>query len=434
MIRAAPLHPGTSCDGRLSSGRPRPARRKRTLAGTRITLGVATAAALVALTMGVAWGAIAGWCGGRIDEAMMRIVDALYALPFMFVVILLMVLFGRSVLLVFLGIGAVEWLTMARVVRGQMLALKDRPFVIAAEAAGARPFAIVTRHMLPNVAGVAIAYLLLTIPQVVMIESFLSFLGLGVQEPLTSLGILLKDGADDSGYRALCPAAARRDSGDIAGVPDSGGRETARSDDGVMSFPEILTEPARGGHWRGLPPRSKAAPPPCYAWSPSPYRGGFYSFMSAIFSVAGLGVMIDGRPVVHDVSFDIAAGQCVAPVGASGSGKSQTCMAPFRPLARHRFGIGKFVGAGPDRPARDQVCVQDTGPGCRLRLPAAADRAQPASDDRRSICARRGARPAPPRPSRADLVTALERVGLDRAGSGWANIPTACPAGSDSAC
>lgn len=169
----------------------------RTLVGTRVTLGVAAAAALVSLVVGVAWGAIAGWCGGKIDEAMMRIVDALYALPFMFVVILLMVVFGRSILLVFLGIGLVEWLTMARVVRGQMLALRERPFVTAAEAAGAPPVTIILRHMLPNLAGVAIAYLLLTIPQVVMIESFLSFLGLGVQEPMTSLGILLKDGADD---------------------------------------------------------------------------------------------------------------------------------------------------------------------------------------------------------------------------------------------
>jgi len=169
----------------------------RTLVGTRVTLAVAIAAASVALVIGVAWGAIAGWCGGRIDEAMMRIVDALYALPFMFVVILLMVLFGRSILLVFLGIGAVEWLTMARVVRAEVLTLKARPFALAAEAAGAPPGAIVRGHILPNLAGVAIAYLLLTIPQVVMVESFLSFLGLGVQEPLTSLGILVKDGADD---------------------------------------------------------------------------------------------------------------------------------------------------------------------------------------------------------------------------------------------
>jgi oligopeptide transport system permease protein len=205
-VRAAPFAPhhlmGTDSVGRDLLA--------RTLVGTRITLGIATAAALVALTVGVAWGAIAGWCGGRIDEAMMRIVDALYALPFMFVVILLMVVFGRSIILVFIGIGAVEWLTMARVVRGQMLVLKDRPFVIAAEAAGATPFAIVTRHMLPNIAGVALAYLLLTVPQVVMIESFLSFLGLGVQEPMTSLGILLKDGADDmdiAPYALMLPGA-----------------------------------------------------------------------------------------------------------------------------------------------------------------------------------------------------------------------------------
>lgn len=169
----------------------------RTLAGTRVTLAVATAAALVALVIGTAWGAIAGWFGGKVDEAMMRVVDALYALPFMFVVIVLMVVFGRSVLLVFLGIGAVEWLTMARVVRGQVLALRNRPFILAAEAAGAPSGFILARHILPNIAAVAIAYLMLTVPQVVMVESFLSFLGLGVQEPLTSLGILVHDGADD---------------------------------------------------------------------------------------------------------------------------------------------------------------------------------------------------------------------------------------------
>jgi oligopeptide transport system permease protein len=126
----------------------------------------------------------------------------------MFVVILLMVLFGRSILLVFLGIGAVEWLTMARVVRGQVLALRRRPFILAAEAAGAPPHTILAGHVLPNLAGVAIAYLLLTVPQVVMVESFLSFLGLGVQEPLTSLGILVKEGADDmdvAAYALLVP-------------------------------------------------------------------------------------------------------------------------------------------------------------------------------------------------------------------------------------
>jgi oligopeptide transport system permease protein len=179
--------------GTDSIGRDRLA---RLLVGTRISLAVALAAALVALLIGVAWGAVAGWCGGRVDEAMMRVVDALYALPFMFVVILLMVVFGRSILLVFLGIGAVEWLTMARIVRGQVMALKERPFILAARAAGAPPRRIILAHMLPNVAGVAIAYLLLTVPQVVMVESFLSFLGLGVQEPLTSLGTLIAEGTD----------------------------------------------------------------------------------------------------------------------------------------------------------------------------------------------------------------------------------------------
>ncbi len=165
--------------------------------GTRTTLMVAFAAALVALVVGTIWGAAAGWIGGRVDETMMRIVDALYALPFMFIVILLMVVFGRSILLVFIGIGLVEWLTMARIVRGQVIALKARPFILAAEAAGVSGPQIVLRHVLPNILGVVLAYLMLTVPQVVMVESFLSFLGLGVQEPQSSLGILVKEGADD---------------------------------------------------------------------------------------------------------------------------------------------------------------------------------------------------------------------------------------------
>ncbi len=169
----------------------------RLAVGTRVTLGVALAAATVSLIIGCLWGAVAGWVGGKVDEIMMRIVDALYALPFMFVVILLMVIFGRSILLVFVGIGAVEWLTMARVIRGQVMHWKQRPFVHAAEAAGVPARKRLFGHVMPNVAGVALAYLLLTVPQVVMVESFLSFLGLGVQEPLTSLGILVNEGAQD---------------------------------------------------------------------------------------------------------------------------------------------------------------------------------------------------------------------------------------------
>lgn len=190
----APIFSGGHILGTDDIGRDRLA---RLAAGTRITLMVAGAAALVSLIVGVAWGATAGWVGGKVDEAMMRFVDALYALPFMFIVILLMVVFGRSIFLVFVGIGLVEWLTMARVVRGQVMALKQRPFVLSAEAAGTASPAIIVRHILPNIAGVALAYLMLTVPQVVMVESFLSFLGLGVQEPLTSLGILVKEGADD---------------------------------------------------------------------------------------------------------------------------------------------------------------------------------------------------------------------------------------------
>jgi oligopeptide transport system permease protein len=190
----APLFANGHLLGTDDIGRDRLA---RLLVGTRVTMSVALAAAMVALVIGVIWGAVAGWVGGRTDEFMMRIVDGLYALPFMFVVILLMVVFGRSILLVFLGIGAVEWLTMARVVRGEVMALKNRPFVLAAEAAGAPGRSTLIRHILPNVAGVAVAYLMLTVPQVVMVESFLSFLGLGVQEPLTSLGILVNEGADE---------------------------------------------------------------------------------------------------------------------------------------------------------------------------------------------------------------------------------------------
>ena len=190
----APLFSHSHLLGTDDIGRDRLA---RLLVGTRVTMSVALAAACVALVIGVIWGAVAGWVGGRTDELMMRIVDGLYALPFMFVVILLMVVFGRSILLVFLGIGAVEWLTMARVVRGEVMALKNRPFVLAAEAAGAPGRSTLIRHILPNVAGVAVAYLMLTVPQVVMVESFLSFLGLGVQEPLTSLGILVNEGADE---------------------------------------------------------------------------------------------------------------------------------------------------------------------------------------------------------------------------------------------
>ncbi|HEX2139718.1 MAG TPA: ABC transporter permease [Woeseiaceae bacterium] len=166
----------------------------RTLSGTRVTLLVAVVASLVSLVIGVAWGAIAGYAGGKIDAVMMRIVDALYALPFIFLVILLMVAFERNFLLIFVAIGAINWLDMARIVRGQTLSLKERDFVAAARLMGVGPAAILWRHITPNLLGVVVVYLTLTIPQAILVESFLSFLGLGVQEPETSLGALVNDG------------------------------------------------------------------------------------------------------------------------------------------------------------------------------------------------------------------------------------------------
>lgn len=169
----------------------------RTLAGGRISLLVGIVATLVSLLIGVTYGAVAGYFGGRIDNLMMRVVDILYALPFMFLVILLMVVFGRHLVLIFVAIGAINWLDMARIVRGQTLALKNREFVTAARAAGLSDAAIIRRHIVPNLLGVVAVYVTLTIPQVILVESFLSFLGLGVQEPATSWGALVNEGARD---------------------------------------------------------------------------------------------------------------------------------------------------------------------------------------------------------------------------------------------
>jgi len=167
----------------------------RTLYGARVSLLVGILATAVSLVIGVAWGAVAGYFGGRVDSLMMRFVDVMYSLPFMFFVILLMVVFGRHIFLIFIAIGAVEWLTMARIVRGQTLSVKGREFIEAARAAGVSNRRIITRHIIPNVLGPVVVYVTLTVPQVILIESFLSFLGLGVQEPLTSWGGLISEGA-----------------------------------------------------------------------------------------------------------------------------------------------------------------------------------------------------------------------------------------------
>ena len=181
----------------------------RTMTGTRVTLLVAVVASLVSLVIGVAYGATAGFIGGRVDAVMMRFVDTLYALPFIFLVILLMVVFERNFLLIFVAIGAINWLDMARIVRGQTLSLREREFVQAAQLIGVGTVGILRRHIAPNLVGIVVVYLTLTIPQAILVESFLSFLGLGVQEPQTSLGSLVNGGVaqmENASWMLLIPA------------------------------------------------------------------------------------------------------------------------------------------------------------------------------------------------------------------------------------
>ncbi len=166
----------------------------RLMLGFRISLAVGVLATVVSLFIGVTWGAIAGYFGGRVDQIMMRLVDALYAIPFIFFVILLTTVFERNIFLIFIAIGAVEWLTMSRIVRGQTLTTKTKEFIEAARAAGVSQPAIIWRHIVPNIIGPVVIYITLIIPQVILLESFLSFIGLGINEPMTSLGVLLSVG------------------------------------------------------------------------------------------------------------------------------------------------------------------------------------------------------------------------------------------------
>ena len=168
----------------------------RILYGARISLLVGFVATGVALVIGVSWGIIAGYAGGRIDSVMMRIVDILYGLPFIIFIILLMVIFGRNLWLLFGAIGAVEWFTMARIVRGQVMGLKNQEFIMAAKAMGVSNFSMFRKHLLPNILGPIAVYATLTIPQVMLLEGFLSFLGLGIQPPMSSWGTLIKDGVE----------------------------------------------------------------------------------------------------------------------------------------------------------------------------------------------------------------------------------------------
>jgi oligopeptide transport system permease protein len=192
LIVAVPLERNYFFFGTDGNGRDLLA---RTLIAGRVSLAIGLLATFVAISIGVVYGAVAGFAGGRIDALMMRAVDVLYSLPFIFFVIMLVVFFGRNFVLMFIAVGAVEWLDMARIVRGQTLSLKRREFVAAAETLGVSASGILTRHVIPNTLGPVVVYTTLLVPKVILLESFLSFLGLGVQEPMTSWGVLIADGA-----------------------------------------------------------------------------------------------------------------------------------------------------------------------------------------------------------------------------------------------
>jgi oligopeptide transport system permease protein len=167
----------------------------RTLLGLRISLAVGVVATCVSLVIGVLWGSIAGYAGGKVDYCMMRFVDIMYSLPYMIFVIILMTIFGRNIIILFLALGAVQWLTMSRIVRGQVMSLRNKEFIEAAESIGLRRRVIILRHLIPNTLGPVIIYVTLTVPRIILEEAFLSFLGLGVQAPMASLGSLTSDGA-----------------------------------------------------------------------------------------------------------------------------------------------------------------------------------------------------------------------------------------------
>ena len=175
----------------------------RVIQGTEISLAVGVMGAAVAVTFGTLYGAISGYFGGRLDSVMMRFVDIIYSIPFLFVLILLLIMFGKSFVVLFVGIGLLSWLGTSRVVRGQTLTLKNREFVEAAVATGVKPLAVVFRHIVPNLLGIVVVYATLLIPEIILLESFISFLGLGIQEPNTSLGALISDGARTMQYGQL---------------------------------------------------------------------------------------------------------------------------------------------------------------------------------------------------------------------------------------
>ena len=172
----------------------------RVIQGTQISLMVGIVGATIAVVVGTLYGATSGYIGGRTDQIMMRIVDILMAIPFMFVLILLLVVFGRSIIMLFVGIGLLSWLDMSRIVRGQTLNLKNKEFIEAAQATGVSDYKIIIRHIVPNLLGIVAVYATLLVPGIIIAESFISFLGLGVQEPKTSWGALISEGAGTINY------------------------------------------------------------------------------------------------------------------------------------------------------------------------------------------------------------------------------------------
>ena len=279
----------------------------RVLIAGRISLAVGLLASFVALTIGVAYGAVAGYAGGRIDVLMMRVIEIIYALPFIFFVIVLVMVFGRHFVLIFVAIGAVEWLDMARIVRGQTLSIKQRDFVAAAEALGATPPAILWRHVIPNASGPIVAYLTVLVPRVILLESFVSFLGLGVQEPLTSWGVLVADGA-------------RNIQGSVH----------------LLIFPALVL----GRHpWRAAK---------SWRWLARFARCLMDASASPLLHLRDLRVSYGPARAVNGLSLTVRRGETAAIVGESGSGKSQTVLAALRLLPRHALTTGSVLFDGTD--------------------------------------------------------------------------------------
>jgi peptide/nickel transport system permease protein len=286
----------------------------RVCQGGRISLLVGAAATLVALLIGVAYGAVAGFAGGRVDALMMRAVDVLYALPFMFLVILLTVSFGRHLLLIFAAIGGVYWLDMARIVRGQTLSLRHREFVEAARLAGASPARIIRRHIVPNLLGVVTVGATLTMPQVILVESFLSFLGLGVREPATSWGALVSEGAhamETTPWALVFPAAF------LAGTLLC-----------LNVLGDALRDALEPGRVAGTRPlaRRRHAPAPAPAAAAADAALPLPLLLVRDLQVAYPRPSGGVATVLRGLSLQLDRGQTLGIVGESGSGKSQAAL------------------------------------------------------------------------------------------------------------